>query len=51
MSPEQTQCSVIKDIVPLCFTPNGLIGLLTEPTFLPKNNIFNNLGHICELNS
>jgi hypothetical protein len=34
MSPEQTQCSVVKDNVPLCFTPNGLIGLLLEPIFL-----------------
>lgn len=37
MSPEQTQCSAVKDVVPLCFTPNGLIGLLLEPIFLPEN--------------
>lgn len=35
MSSEQTQCSAVKDVVPLCFTPNGLIGLLLEPIFLP----------------
>lgn len=31
---EHTQCSDMKDDVPLCFTPNGLIGLLLEPFFL-----------------
>ncbi|MEM9759116.1 MAG: hypothetical protein AAF933_07785, partial [Pseudomonadota bacterium] len=30
---EQTQCSVVKDDVPLCFTPNGLVGLLWSPFF------------------
>ena len=32
---EHTQCSDVKDDVPLCFTPNGLIGLRLEPFFLP----------------
>jgi len=46
MSPEQTQCSVVKDIVPLCFTPNGLVGLLTEPIFLAIRIKNKDLGHI-----
>ena len=44
MSPEQTQCSVVKDDVPLCFTPNGLVGLLTEPIFLAISFLNNNLS-------
>ena len=43
MSPEQTQCSVVKDDVPLCFTPNGLVGLLLEPIFLPIDHIIQEL--------
>lgn len=39
----------VKDDVPLCFTPNGLVGLLLEPFFLRFFHKFSSLWGICDV--